>query len=163
MRVPKRYGAAVDVQFLRICIQGLQPSQWNGGEGFVNLIKVDVSDLEASAFQNALGRWDRLFQHHHRVPGGYREMRDSCLWREVVYLQRLFGHDQHRRRTIGDLARIRGGDGAAFRERPYATDRLNRRVPPNAFVCHMRSEEHTSELQSLMRNSYSVFCLKKKI
>src|SRR3546814_2695600 len=27
---------------------------------------------------------------------------------------------------------------------------------------HIRSEEHTSELQSLMRNSYAVFCLKKK-
>src|SRR3546814_4361983 len=26
-----------------------------------------------------------------------------------------------------------------------------------------RSEEHTSELQSLMRNSYAVFCLKKKM
>src|SRR3546814_4182662 len=30
----------------------------------------------------------------------------------------------------------------------------------DAFV--PRSEEHTSELQSLMRNSYAVFCLKKK-
>src|SRR3546814_4690187 len=31
-------------------------------------------------------------------------------------------------------------------------------------VCsaHTRSEEHTSELQSLMRISYAVFCLKKK-
>src|SRR3546814_7404985 len=29
-------------------------------------------------------------------------------------------------------------------------------------LCHMRSEEHTSELQSLMRISYAVFCLKKK-
>src|SRR3546814_2571012 len=32
-------------------------------------------------------------------------------------------------------------------------------------ICHqsgMRSEEHTSELQSLMRISYAVFCLKKK-
>src|SRR3546814_3066796 len=27
----------------------------------------------------------------------------------------------------------------------------------------LRSEEHTSELQSLMRNSYAVFCLKKKL
>src|SRR3546814_3263341 len=26
---------------------------------------------------------------------------------------------------------------------------------------HLRSEEHTSELQSLMRNSYAVYCLKK--
>src|SRR3546814_10654905 len=35
------------------------------------------------------------------------------------------------------------------------------------FICHAsllscRSEEHTSELQSLMRISYAVFCLKKK-
>src|SRR3546814_4523894 len=28
---------------------------------------------------------------------------------------------------------------------------------------HVRSEEHTSELQSLMRTSYAVFCLIKKI
>src|SRR3546814_8069302 len=31
-----------------------------------------------------------------------------------------------------------------------------------AFVRTGRSEEHTSELQSLMRISYAVFCLKKK-
>src|SRR3546814_6610262 len=31
-------------------------------------------------------------------------------------------------------------------------------IPPG----HDRSEEHTSELQSLMRISYAVFCLKKK-
>src|SRR3546814_1988040 len=30
-------------------------------------------------------------------------------------------------------------------------------------LVQLRSEEHTSELQSLMRNSYAVFCLKKKI
>src|SRR3546814_6356922 len=34
--------------------------------------------------------------------------------------------------------------------------RFNREAPP------MRSEEHTSELQSLMRISYAVFCLKKQ-
>src|SRR3546814_9615869 len=32
----------------------------------------------------------------------------------------------------------------------------------NASTLPERSEEHTSELQSLMRNSYAVFCLKKK-
>src|SRR3546814_3616221 len=31
------------------------------------------------------------------------------------------------------------------------------------FTAKARSEEHTSELQSLMRISYAVFCLKKKI
>src|SRR3546814_10658456 len=30
------------------------------------------------------------------------------------------------------------------------------------FTITSRSEEHTSELQSLMRNSYAVFCLQKK-
>src|SRR3546814_10811395 len=32
---------------------------------------------------------------------------------------------------------------------------------PGHSVCH-RSEEHTSELQLLMRTSFAVFCLKKK-
>src|SRR3546814_6259536 len=32
----------------------------------------------------------------------------------------------------------------------------------NAGEAHARSEEQTSELQSLMRTSYAVFCLKKK-
>src|SRR3546814_6400928 len=33
---------------------------------------------------------------------------------------------------------------------------------PQSRKCSRRSEEHTSELQSLMRISYAVFCLKKK-
>src|SRR3546814_9606436 len=33
---------------------------------------------------------------------------------------------------------------------------------PEGVYNFSRSEEHTSELQSLMRNSYAVFCLKKK-
>src|SRR3546814_8933457 len=41
-----------------------------------------------------------------------------------------------------------------------------RRDPPDLYGCAGidagRSEEHTSELQSLMRISYAVFCLKKK-
>src|SRR3546814_3560952 len=43
------------------------------------------------------------------------------------------------------------------RERQQPADR--RRGVPRHLV---RSEEHTSELQSLMRISYAVFCLKKK-
>src|SRR3546814_1081818 len=43
--------------------------------------------------------------------------------------------------------------------------RRARRLPPAPSGCALRasrSEEHTSELQSLMRISYAVFCLKKK-
>src|SRR3546814_2941672 len=54
---------------------------------------------------------------------------------------------------------------------PAETASLERKIPfqlsaqlwtrgPGAAL--MRSEEHTSELQSLMRISYAVFCLKKK-
>src|SRR3546814_3564240 len=55
---------------------------------------------------------------------------------------------------------------AVLRTRPWATSTL----PPSCShyrACRRspsrgRSEEHTSELQSLMRISYAVFCLKKK-
>src|SRR3546814_10580343 len=41
---------------------------------------------------------------------------------------------------------------------PWRASRTDRRRGGH----HVRSEEHTSELQSLMRISYAVFCLKKK-
>src|SRR3546814_3409744 len=37
-----------------------------------------------------------------------------------------------------------------------------KRLAPRRTLFLVRSEEHTSELQSLMRISYAVFCLKKK-
>src|SRR3546814_9332504 len=39
---------------------------------------------------------------------------------------------------------------------------VSRNRQNRAFTARMRSEEHTSELQSLMRISYAVFCSKKK-
>src|SRR3546814_1110616 len=48
-------------------------------------------------------------------------------------------------------------DLPARRRRPRHDARL---IPANHL--RLRSEEHTSELQSLMRISYAVFCLKKK-
>src|SRR3546814_2620587 len=44
---------------------------------------------------------------------------------------------------------------------PRPDDRHRRH--PARTAAEARSEEHTSELQSLMRISYAVFCLKKKI
>src|SRR3546814_5973779 len=43
---------------------------------------------------------------------------------------------------------------------PLSMSWSRRRAPAATSCC--RSEEHTSELQSLMRISYAVFCLKKK-
>src|SRR3546814_1114268 len=46
---------------------------------------------------------------------------------------------------------------------PYVKITLGEDFPRILRTRSLRSEEHTSELQSLMRISYAVFCLKKKI
>src|SRR3546814_5841294 len=51
----------------------------------------------------------------------------------------------------------------AMRGRQAALACRRPRDYPRAPMENFRSEEHTSELQSLMRISYAVFCLKKKI
>src|SRR3546814_1148082 len=70
---------------------------------------------------------------------------------------------QGRRRA---LLRRRHGRGREQRERPGRPRRVApaRRLHgrPGLAGAVERSEEHTSELQSLMRISYAVFCLKKK-
>src|SRR3546814_2649133 len=57
------------------------------------------------------------------------------------------------------VAQIRPTTRAIFLETPGS---LTFEMPDIAAITAVRSEEHTSELQSLMRISYAVFCLKKK-
>src|SRR3546814_5419761 len=45
---------------------------------------------------------------------------------------------------------------------PTPCDRMVSDLHLGRYPTRRRSEEHTSELQSLMRTSYAVFCLKKK-
>src|SRR3546814_8425647 len=89
-------------------------------------------------------------QQHHRAAGvahrrpevgraELRDHRDRAAFGE-------HGVDVERAAAVED----RAGDQAAVVD----GDRLHRLRP--------RSEEHTSELQSLMRISYAVFCLKQK-
>src|SRR3546814_7886094 len=55
---------------------------------------------------------------------------------------------------VRDQAAVRSG--GVYRSEQHARDGVGRQERQG------RSEEHTSELQSLMRISYAVFCLKKK-
>src|SRR3546814_2559565 len=57
---------------------------------------------------------------------------------------------------------LRPGGGAPDGEAGRAPRRQRRRHREHVLDQRGRSEEHTSELQSLMRISYAVFCLKKK-
>src|SRR3546814_10832038 len=58
------------------------------------------------------------------------------------------------------LARLKQNSPAAAKLAPEAAAIL---VFPKIVKGGLRSEEHTSELQSLVRISYAVLCLKKKI
>src|SRR3546814_6141534 len=53
-----------------------------------------------------------------------------------------------------------GGRGGISEAMSHHDEAVATEVARNAYS--RRSEEHTSELQSLMRHSYAVFCLKKK-
>src|SRR3546814_2955226 len=87
-------------------------------------------------------------------------VRPSCGW--AASMRRSCGlsaakgrRDAHERAAEGgsDEAGAAGAAGAGNAAQPAHARRAGRWT---------RSEEHTSELQSLMRISYAVFCLKKK-
>src|SRR3546814_7619786 len=63
----------------------------------------------------------------------------------------------HRRRPAEPIAIGTEDMHSERRSQPFRV-----KPPARAAFGQFRSEEHTSELQSLMRTSYAVFCLKKK-
>src|SRR3546814_7551659 len=65
----------------------------------------------------------------------------------------------------GNAGQRRGGDSSSDPRWRLASrgSAYSLRSPPRLRRMTRRSEEHTSELQSLMRISSAVFCLKKKI
>src|SRR3546814_10645671 len=71
---------------------------------------------------------------------------------------RLHGKDQRRLATAVDSI----GIGSAKKQHAHAIGKAKLRRQDQRCAPFVRSEEHTSELQSLMRNSYAVLCLKKK-
>src|SRR3546814_3805735 len=88
----------------------------------------------------------RVFEIGHDIIGGFPPHRDIA--REILEIGRVGAVDSQR--TVA-------ADAAAVIE-AHAHE-----IAGLAGVTAARSEEHTSELQSLMRTSYAVFCLKKKI
>src|SRR3546814_3532174 len=87
---------------------------------------------------------------------------DTLFPYTTLFLSRPLHRVRHGGRPAGDRGcRL----DAAVRRRPLAhrrDDRLRHRRSGDHLRRLHRSEEHTSELQSLMRISYAVFCLKKK-
>src|SRR3546814_2020169 len=69
--------------------------------------------------------------------------------------------DEHRRLRARAFESEQGQEGL-LAARAVLAQLLARDILVAGRVDQVRSEEHTSELQSLMRISYAVFCLKKK-
>src|SRR3546814_5317888 len=108
--------------------------------------------------------------------GGRRHERGTALRRTGA---RGPVSDPDRLHRVDARRRLAGDGGAVGRVREAAAEPRGLRLRGDAVALHhplsdadqprvaarrnpQRSEEHTSELQSLMRISYAVFCLKKK-
>src|SRR3546814_9366292 len=91
-------------------------------------------------------RTDTLFPH-------------TTLFRSETHTRRLY-HARLGRGGHGRIVKI----GSHFRKIQTADRTLTGRgqISHHRLGIQGRSDEHTSELQSLMRISYAVFCLKKK-
>src|SRR3546814_9251475 len=77
----------------------------------------------------------------------------------------LFPYTTHFR-SLTQLGAARKAQSAGRFNQPshraYSSTRPARRWPPFRRAGRVRSEEHTSELQSLLRHSYALFCLKQQ-
>src|SRR3546814_9155210 len=98
--------------------------------------------LEADKVQGLLE--DYLFYQIHEIPAGTYDGQDAPVT------------------VINDPATIFTSKSADEEAIYSITKTIFDNLDRLGEVHPQRSEEHTSELQSLMRNSYAVFCLKKK-
>src|SRR3546814_1014982 len=104
------------------------------------------SDLLPMASVLPLGRIERRTRHRDgrlRLGQGIAKTHTIDGEEQLAFADHLIVPDMHLLNPAGHIGR----------QRHYV----------GAYLSVPRSEEHTSELQSLMRISYAVFCLKKKI
>src|SRR3546814_9541993 len=80
----------------------------------------------------------------------------------VVVDNEAFGETGGQRTSTSGAVDLAGMAAAAGFPTTLTARNMNELAAVKAAAREGRSEEHTSELQSLMRISYAVFCLKKK-
>src|SRR3546814_3226140 len=114
------------------------------------------SDVCSSDLHGDLGR-ARTTRIDQRCPRRHRQRRRRANGASVVQgLSRAVGRDYRGQMSIKITSAFDGGN---IRVLSITDDTAELEIETDH---QSRSEEHTSELQSLMRISYAVFCLKKK-
>src|SRR3546814_4891378 len=104
-----------------------------------------------------------VFNEHDRLAG--EQSCSICLGRVSLRQVSIDSEEQAKTETLGDASRLLLKDSGGFRWHDFGRGHV---PEPKPAIKQSwgdpipRSEEHTSELQSLMRISYAVFCLKKK-
>src|SRR3546814_1310554 len=84
----------------------------------------------------------------------------GVLGRQGDEIQPRLLEQTHHTECVGIVRRAEGAGVAGGRAAADAFDHHQGVEQLDEAAHHVRSEEHTSELQSLMRHSYAVFCLK---
>src|SRR3546814_2654675 len=115
-------------------------SDWSSDVCSSDLGGAEICDTLADQFLiGAMPRADHTIGHDRREQGLYPGQKGDgeCRWQDRIDLGERDFRERWHRQTRRNIGKAR-------------TDGVYR-----------RSEEHTSELQSLMRISYAVFCLKK--
>src|SRR3546814_6158811 len=102
-----------------------------------------------STLTDTLGPYTPLFRSQRGilVRPGHGKILNLAVMTSINPVERVCEHSDHK------------GSCTSTRKHGALDDRLSKTITAWPWS---RSEEHTSELQSLMRISYAVFCLKKK-
>src|SRR3546814_9930529 len=118
--------------------------------------------MDPATHRDLLDAYGRLKSEAHGLRALWRSWQDALEAREVAArrLAEAQRDELFLRHAVEELDALdpRSGEEAELAEK---RNRLMHREKLIEAV-NVRSEEHTSELQTLMRISYAVFCLKKK-
>src|SRR3546814_9704648 len=119
------------------------------GEGFIGGPRLAEFDVA-----RALKRIHRAHQHARARLSPHPQQRPQCAERRRT--------DAAVHRKIGPVAPVAVKRIERTLQKAHGNGRAHVDAGVEKLLGHHRSEEHKSELQSLMRNSYAVFCLTKK-
>src|SRR3546814_9231783 len=120
-----------------------------------------ISDWSSDVCSSDLGQFARRVIAQRLREYGYSGESQGAL---AIRISDFF--EEIPRSALGDRETefaLRDGEGPHLRRlRGQLSEASRQGTAPGVTSAQQRSEEHTSELQSLMRISYAVFCLKKK-